>query len=157
LHEWQAREALAREDWAAALAAIERMPASQRDDSRWLYFAARTRELTGDAAGGKVLYAQAAQRPDFHGFLAADRLDRPYALCPWQPSVTAAAKQAIARDPAIVRALQLYALDRKGWALREWNEALSRFSDEQRRIAVEVAQDNGWFDRAVFALVNVGG
>ena len=71
--------------------------------------------------------------------------------------MTPAAKQSIARDPAIVRALQLFALDRKGWAQREWDDALSRFSDEQRRIAVEVAQDNGWFDRGVFGLVNVGG
>ena len=157
LHEWQAREAMARSDWRAALAAIRRMPAAQRDDSRWTWFAARTSELTGDAAGAKALYAQAASKPDFHGFLAADKLDRPYALCPWQPAVTPAAKQAIARDPAIVRALQLFALDRKGWAEREWKDALSRFSDEQRRIAVEVAQDNGWFDRGVFALVNVGG
>ena len=71
--------------------------------------------------------------------------------------VAQASKQAIARDPSIVRALQLFSLDRKGWAQREWDDALSRFSDEQRRIAVEVAQDNGWFDRGVFGLVNVGG
>ena len=70
---------------------------------------------------------------------------------------TPAAKLAIARDPAIVRALQLYQLDRKSWAVREWNAALARFSDEQRHLAVEVAQDNGWFDRGVFALVNIGG
>ena len=157
LHEWQAREAMARSDWRGALAAIRRMPDAQRNDSRWTYFAARTSELTGDATGAKTLYRQAALKADFHGFLAADKLEQPYALCPWQPAVAAAAKQALARDPAIVRALQLFALDRKGWAQREWDEALSRYSDEQRRIAVEVAQDNGWFDRGVFALVNVGG
>jgi len=157
LREWQAREAMARSDWRAALAAIRRMEAIQRNDSRWLYFAARTSELTGDASGARALYAQAAQKPDFHGFLAADRLAQPYALCPWQPVVAPSAKQAIARDPAIVRALQLFALDRKGWAQREWDDALSRYSDQQRHIAVEVAQDNGWFDRGVFALVNVGG
>ena len=157
LHEWQAREAMARGDWRGALAAIRRMPDAQRNDSRWTYFAARTSELGGDAAGAKALYRQAALKADFHGFLAADRLEQPYALCPWQPAVAPAAKQAIARDPAIVRALQLFALDRKGWAQREWDDALSRYSDEQRRIAVEVAQDNGWFDRGVFALVNVGG
>ncbi|RZA16724.1 MAG: lytic murein transglycosylase, partial [Lysobacteraceae bacterium] len=157
LHEWRVREALARGDWASARAAIARMPDEQRNDSRWTYFAARTSELTGDAAGARALYQQAARKTDFHGFLAADRLGQPYALCPWQPTVPAAAKQAIARDPAVVRALQLFALDRKGWAEREWKDALSRFSDEQRRIAVEVAQDNGWFDRGVFGLVNVGG
>lgn len=157
LYEWRVREALSRSDWAAALAAIRRMPEGQRNDSRWLYFAARTSELTGDAAGAKTLYAQAARRPDFHGFLAADRLGQPYALCPWNPVASPAAKQAIARDPNIVRAVQLFLLDRKGWAGREWNTALARFDDAQRRLAVEVAQDNGWFDRAVFGLVNVDG
>lgn len=157
LHEWQVREALARSDWAAALAAIRRMPEAQRQDSRWLYFAARTSELTGDAAGAKALYSQAARKPDFHGFLAADRLGQPYALCPWLPAPAPAAKQAVARDPALVRAVQLYQLDRRGWAAREWDAALARFTNEQRRLAVEVAQDNGWFDRGVFGLVNVDG
>jgi soluble lytic murein transglycosylase len=157
LHEWRVREALARSDWSSALSAVKRMPDAQRNDSRWTYLAARTSELTGDAAGAKTLYRQAAGKSDFHGFLAADRLDQPYALCPWQPVVAQTTKQSIARDPSIVRALQLFALDRKGWAKREWDDALSRFSDEQRRIAVEVAQDNGWFDRGVFGLVNVAG
>ncbi|HSD17749.1 MAG TPA: transglycosylase SLT domain-containing protein [Thermomonas sp.] len=157
LHEWRVREALSRSDWRAALAAIRKMDDTQRSDSRWTYFAARTSELTGDDAGAKALYRQAAGKSDFHGFLAADRLDQAYALCPWQPVVAQATKQSIARDPSIVRALQLFALDRKGWAQREWDDALSRFSDEQRRVAVDVAQDNGWFDRGVFGLVNVGG
>ncbi len=157
LHEWQAREAMARSDWASALAAIRRMPDAQRNDSRWLYFAARTSELAGSPADARALYAQAARKADFHGFLAADRLNQPYALCPWQPAILPAAKQAIARDPAIVRALQLFMLDRRGWAVREWNAALARFNDQQRRLAVEVAQDNGWFDRGVFGLVNVAG
>ena len=157
LREWRVREALTRSDWPAALTAIRKMPDAQRNDSRWLYFAARTSELSGDSAGAKTLYTQAARKTDFYGFLAADRLNQPYALCAWQLDATPAAKLAIARDPAIVRALQLYQLDRKSWAVREWNAALARFSDEQRHLAVEVAQDNGWFDRGVFALVNIGG
>ncbi|MES2858734.1 MAG: transglycosylase SLT domain-containing protein [Pseudomonadota bacterium] len=157
LHEWRAREALSRSDWRGALAAIQRMPDPLRNDSRWLYFAARTSELIGNGSAAQTLYRQAAQKAEFHGFLAADRLQQAYALCPWVPAVAPAMKTAIARDPAIVRALQLFALDRKGWAQREWDDALSRFGDEQRRIAVEVAQDNGWFDRGVFGLVNVDG
>ena len=157
LHELQVREALARSDWRAALAAIRNMGNDQRNDSRWQYFAARTSELTGDSTGAQALYRQAAQAPDFHGFLAADRLQQAYALCPWTPAVSTAEKAAVARDPSLVRALQLFALDRKSWAVREWNDALSRGTDAQRRIKVEVAQDNGWFDRGVFGLVNVGG
>ena len=157
LHEWQVREALSRSDWPSALAAIKRMDEPQRSDSRWQYFAARTSELTGDAKAAQAFYRQASLASDFHGFLAADKLQQPYALCPWTPRVTAMDKSVVARDHSLVRALQLFALDRKGWAVREWNDALSRFNDTQRRLAVEVAQDNGWFDRGVFGLVNVGG
>ena len=157
LHEWRVREALSRSDWAAALAGIRKMGEAQRKDSRWQYFAARTSELTGDASGAQALYRQASLASDFHGFLAADRLQQPYALCPWTPRVTAMDKAVVGRDHSLVRALQLFSLDRKSWAVREWNDALSRFSDAQRRIAVDVAQDNGWFDRGVFGLVNVGG
>ncbi len=152
LHEWRARDAMARSDWRAALAAIRKMGAKQRSDSRWTYFEARLAEIAGDKAAAQALYRAAARKPEFHGFLAADRIDQPYALCPWIPNDTAAAKAAIARDPAIVRAMALFKLDRAGWAVREWNEALSRYDDSQRRIAVAVAQDNGWYDRAVFSL-----
>ncbi|MCO5055770.1 lytic transglycosylase domain-containing protein [Thermomonas sp.] len=157
LHEWRVREAIARSDWAGALAAIKRMPDAQRNDSRWLYFAARTSALTGDAAGAKALYAQAARSSDYYGFLAADRLDQPYALCPLQSPAPQATKLTIARDPGLVRALQLHQLGRKAWAVKEWNAAVARFSDPQRWLAVEVAQDNGWFDRGVFGLINVAG
>lgn len=156
LHEWRAREALSRGDWPAALAAIRKMGAKQRSESRWIYFEARMSELTGNKAAAPALYRAAAAKPEFHGFLAADRIGQPYALCPWEPN-DAPAKAVVARDPAIVRAMALYRIDRGGWAQREWDSALSRFDDTQRRAAVAVAQDNGWFDRAVFALGNYGG
>jgi soluble lytic murein transglycosylase len=152
LHEWRAREAMARGDWPAALAAIRKMSASQRNDSRWQYFEARLAEKTGETTAAQTLYRSAARQPTFHGFLAADRLQQPYALCPWQPNDSAQAKATVARDPALIRSFELYKLDRASWATQEWNDALSRFDDTQRRLAVEVAGDNGWFDRAVFAL-----
>ncbi|HEY4555643.1 MAG TPA: transglycosylase SLT domain-containing protein, partial [Lysobacter sp.] len=152
LHEWRAREAMARSDWAAALDAIRRMGPTQRADSRWQYFEARLSERLGERAAAERLYREAANKPEFHGFLAADRLGQPYALCPWMPADTPEARVAVARDPAIVRAMGLHRLGRSGWATREWDEALGRFSDAQRRMAVDVAQDHGWFDRAVFSL-----
>jgi soluble lytic murein transglycosylase len=152
LHEWQVREAMSRSDWPAALAAIRAMPAKQRADARWTYFEGRLLALTGDAAGARAAWQRAAREPEFHGFLAADRIDAPYALCPWLPPDDDAAKAAVAADPALSRAVRLYRIDRKDWAEREWKDALSRFDDGQRRLAVEVAQDNGWFDRGVFGL-----
>lgn len=157
LHEWQVREAMARSDWKAALAAIRKMGTEQRRDSRWRYFEARLLEIDGDKANAAILYRDAANKPDFHGFLAADRIGAAYALCPWILKTDTAAKAAVARDPAMVRAMQLYRLERGAWAEAEWNDALTRFTPEQRRIAVDIAQDNGWFDRGVFGLVKAGG
>ena len=152
LHEWRVREAMARSDWPAALAAIRRMGDKQRSDSRWQYFEARLAELAGDRATAQRLYREAANKAEFHGFLAADRIKASYTLCPWLPDDSDAQRNAVARDPALVRAVGLYRIDRRGWAAREWDDALSRFDDTQRRLAVEVAQSHGWFDRAVFAL-----
>ncbi len=152
LHEWQVREAMARSDWPAALAALRRMPVAQREDSRWRYFEGRLAGKTGDKPAATRLLGEAAKSATFHGFLAADRLDLPYALCPWNPDDSAQARALVARDPALVRAMGLWNIDRVAWATREWNDALSRFDDAQRRIAIGIARDNGWFDRAVFSL-----
>lgn len=152
LHEWRVREAMARSDWRAALAAIRRMGAAQRNDSRWQYFEARLAERNGEKATARQLYRDAARKAEFHGFLAADRIGASYALCPWLPADGESERTAVEDDPAIVRAMGLYRIERRGWAAREWRDALSRFNEMQRRLAVEIAQSHGWFDRAVVAL-----
>ena len=152
LHEWRVREAMARSDWRTALAALRLMPPAQRGDSRWQYFEARLSELTRDRATARRLYAEAARKPEFHGFLAADRIRKPYALCPLAPAEDPAGKAAVTQDAAFRRAMTLYRIGRPAWAQREWDDALARFNDTQRRIAVTEAQTHGWFDRAVFNL-----
>ncbi|MGH8085462.1 MAG: transglycosylase SLT domain-containing protein [Lysobacter sp.] len=152
LHEWRVREAMARSDWPAALAAIRKMSDEQRSDSTYEYFEGRLAELTGDQATAKARYAAAAREPEFHGFLAADRIDQPYALCPWEVEADAATLATVMNNPALQRAIGLHKLDRHGWAVEEWAEATEGFGDTQRQLAVKIAQANGWFDRAVFAL-----
>ena len=152
LHEWRVREAMSRSDWPAALAAIRKMSDEQRSDSTYEYFEGRLAELTGDTATAQARYAAAAREPEFHGFLAADRIDQPYALCPWEVEADAATFASVAGNPALQRAIGLHRLGRHGWAVEEWADATEGFSDTQRQLAVKIAQANGWFDRAVFAL-----
>lgn len=152
LHEWQVREAMARGDDATALKAIEAMDTPQRNDPRWQYFAARMHERRGDHAGANALYAQAARTATYHGFLAADRLNAPYALCPLELQTAHADQARIAANPELERAIELFKIDRVAWATLEWKQALGQFNDDERRIAVVLAQDAGWYDRAVFAL-----
>ena len=153
LHTLRIREAMTRRDWDGALAALRRMPADLRDNAQWRYFDARLTELSGgDKARARALYAEAAKAPEFHGFLAADRIGAPYPLCPWTPQVQPGVRAEVAAMPALQRAFALYRIDRRDWAMREWNDALKGLDAERRRIAVALAQDSGWFDRAVFNL-----
>ena len=152
LHEWRVREAISRGDDAAALAAIAKMGATQRNDSRWQYFEARLRERLGQSAASKALYVKAAQSPGFHGWLAADRLQQPYTLCALEPTTAPAIVSVVASHAGLLRAFDLFAIDRQDAAAREWSNAVKTLTDEQRRVAVQRAIAEGWFDRSVFGM-----
>jgi soluble lytic murein transglycosylase len=152
LREWRAREALARNDGAAVRAAIAAMPDAQRADPRWRYLDARLRERQGDRAGADASYAALAREPSYYGFLAADRLQQPYALCPLEPPADTALRRDVAVEPGLARALDLHAIQREGWARREWDAAVAALDPTRRRVAVALAHDAGWYDRAVFTL-----
>jgi soluble lytic murein transglycosylase len=152
LFELRVREALARGDDPAALAAIARLPDKLRNDSRFQYLEARLLERSGKRDAARQLYAAAANNPGFHGWLAADRLGQPYALCPLEPSGDKALRARIAADPGLQRALELIALDHPSQAVREWNAAIKPLDDDARRVAVALAEAGGWYDRAVFGM-----
>ncbi|MCB1568183.1 MAG: transglycosylase SLT domain-containing protein, partial [Xanthomonadales bacterium] len=151
LHEWQVREALARKDDAAALAAIKAMSATQAAELRWRYLEARLRERAGDPAA-KTLFGDLAREPSYYGFLAAERSDQAYALCALEPPHDAALGQSIQSMPAMQRALELHAIGREDWARMEWDALKPTLSDAQRLAAVKIADAAGWYDRGPFTL-----
>lgn len=152
LHEWRVREAMNRRDDAGAIRAIEFMPEAQRQDPRWQYFEARLRERQGQSDAARALYEKSAATATFHGFLAADRLGKPYALCPLEASSETALRQRVANDPGLVRALELFTIDRLSLAIREWAALLRTLDDQERYVAIDYALKANWHDRAVFTI-----
>lgn len=152
LHRWRLRQALARGDDAQALAAIAAVPAGRRGDSHWSYFEARLRERRGQAERARGLYAEAARHADFHGFLAADRAGLAYALCPRQPDSSPEVAAQVAALPGLVRALELFRLEREDWAEAEWRSLLAVLQGAPRLEAVRQAAAAGWHDRVALAL-----
>ena len=152
LHEWRVREAMARSDDAAALVGIEKMPAPQRNDSRWQYFEARLRERQGQKADARSAYLRAAASPSFHGWLAADRLQQTYALCPLEPAKDAALRAKIDGHAGLNRAFALFSLEQPAFAMLEWNAAVAGMADAERKLAITAAQKHHWYDRGVFSI-----
>ncbi|MCX7514551.1 transglycosylase SLT domain-containing protein [Frateuria hangzhouensis] len=148
--EWRARVALARQDWPAVLTAIEAMPATQRDEDEWRYFQARALAATGHGDRAATLYDKLAQEATYYGFLAADRVQDNYAICPLDPPDDTQREQALQADPGLQRAFELFAVDLPHLARREWSRALAGADTTTRRLAARLAYERQWYDRAVF-------
>jgi soluble lytic murein transglycosylase len=148
--EWRARVALARQDWPAVLAAIDAMPAGQQDEDEWRYFRARALAATGQATQAHALYGKLAQEPTYYGFLAADRVQGDYAICPLDPPDDPQREQALLARPGLQRAFELFAVDLPQLARREWSRALDGADPATLRVAARLAYERQWYDRAVF-------
>ena len=148
---WRVRVALAREDWPAVLAALDALDPEQQQQAEWQYWRARALAELDHPAQAQARFAALARKPTFYGFLAADRLDQPYALCPLQPGVDAAQAESVLDDPGLARAFAWFALDQPTLARREWNAAWPQLDAAQRLRAADLAYRRGWYDRAIFA------
>lgn len=150
--EWRVRVALAGQDWPAVLAAIAAMPADQRQGDEWRWFRARALAATGQADQAQAIYADLAGETTFFGFLAADQLKQPYAICPRTPVDDPQQEQALLAQPGLLRAFELFAVDLPKLARREWTRALDGADERTQVLAVELADARGWYDRAAFTL-----
>jgi len=150
--EWRVRVALAQQDWSAVLAGLDAMPASQRQDGEWQYFRARALAALGHDDEARQLFEAQADKPTFFGFLSADRLDQPYAICPLTLADDPQREQVLLANPGLLRAFELYAVDLPKLARREWTRALQDADPATQRMAADMANRRGWYDRAVFTM-----
>ena len=150
--EWRVRVALARLNWPAVLAGIEAMPTIQQQDGEWQYFRARALAATGHAEQAQQQFATLADKATFFGFLAADQLKQPYAICPLTLADDSQREQQLLAEPGLQRAFELFAVDLPALARREWNQALKGADEVTLRIAADLANRRGWYDRPVFTL-----
>ena len=137
---------------------IRAMPAALGATERWRYWLARSLEMTGAEDEARELFVTLAGERDYHGFLAADRVGREYHLAhiPLEPGAERVAE--VAAMPALVRAGELFALDRPIEARREWWLVLDRLSGDKPALqaAAKLAQEWGWHDQAIFTLARTG-
>ena len=150
--EWRARIALAEQDWNAVLDAIQAMTETQQQDGEWRYFRARALAALNRSDESQPLFASLAKEPTFFGFLAADKLQQPYALCPLQLASDPQREQALLSRPGLLRAFELYAVNLPKFARREWARALQGDDQSTLRLAADLANQHGWYDRAVYTL-----
>ncbi len=157
---WRVRLALKSGDWAAVMFWAERLATLLPEEPDWVYWQARAM-LALDPGGesrrrAEKLLGSIADRRHFYGFLAADRVNRPYGFESRPVEVSAARARAMERQPGIRRALELYVLGEHSKARVEWTYATRDAPPEQMLAAAAVARDWAWHSQAIVSCIQAG-
>jgi len=146
---WKARAALRSGNWAMVGEAIDSMSVAAHADPTWAYWYARSLAAQGKADGARAYFLRISGQPDFYGMLASEELGQPVQL-PAQPPAPTDAEVARARgNPGIARALELFRLNLRTEAVREWFFTIRTMDDGQLLAAAEVARRLELYDRAI--------
>ena len=150
--EWALLSALREQHWSKVEALIAELPQTSQEDRRWQYWRARALEQQGAIADAQALFATLAKSRSFYGFLAADRTDVAYQFSHSTLALAAHSTAIVGEHPAILRARELYLLQRYADARREWQFATSGFERGEIIAAAKLAQHWGWHARAIITV-----
>jgi soluble lytic murein transglycosylase len=145
---WRTRMALREGNWLEVKNAIAGMKASMRGETAWTYWLGRSLLMTGNPEEGRILFGRISGRHDFYGLLAAEELGIPLQIPPPAAEPTQKELSQISGLPGIQRALALFRLNLRTYAIQEWLWSIRAMSDRQLLAAAELARINGIWDRA---------
>jgi len=154
--QWRLSQALKHQDWQRLIVEVKQLPRKFKDDLKWKYWYARALMATDVEARGRYLLQQLANERHYYGFLAASYLQTPVNLQDKPLVFTLSEKKKVMSLSAAKRAFEFYFLGRYRAARSEWNYLLTQLNSREKLVAAKVANENQWFDRAIFTLANVG-
>lgn len=156
VREWRVRTAIFTRNWPLVLTSIGWLDEKQQEETRWRYWYARALENVGSIEAAQTIYAQIAALRDYHGFLAADRISRPYSFQNKPIEFTSDQLETIEQIPGLLRARELYAMNRVVDARREWEYTRQFLNDEILIGAAKLAQKWGWHSLAIATAAQSG-
>jgi soluble lytic murein transglycosylase len=154
--EWRVRAALWLGDFGRARHWIEQMPPSLSMQPRWRYWHARALEALSSAQAAAPLYAEIAQLRDYYGYLAADRIHRGYQLNARPSADELSLQNAMASEPGLIRAHELFLCDLADDAGVEWSAVLGGAPAGLKIQAAHLAARWGWYAQSIASLAQAG-
>jgi soluble lytic murein transglycosylase len=146
---WKARAALRAGRWRTVLDAIAPMSPQARLAIAWTYWAGRAHEALGERETAREHFERIAGQPLYYSVLATEELGGE-ALIPVPHHVPSEADvEEARRNPELARAQELFRLNLRTEATREWMFAVRLMNDRQLLAAAELARRAGVYDRAI--------
>lgn len=149
VQQWRIRSALVGDRWEQVLYGHAALSDDERDKNEWRYWRARALHALGREDEAMAEFTRLARERDYHGFLAADRLDWQYAMNDEPIAASPAELAELEREPGVLRARELYRAGLITDARREWYELTRRLAPRDLELAARLAHQWGWHDRAI--------
>jgi soluble lytic murein transglycosylase len=147
---WLARIQLRSSDWSGLKDTINQMPAHLQQENEWQYWLSRSLEADGQLVDSLNLLEQISHKSSYYGFLAADKLHREYHIEQENAASLDVDEEAfLTANPHLLRARELYFLDRLVDAKREWFQALRYLDQDGIKQAATLASKWKWHDSAI--------
>jgi soluble lytic murein transglycosylase len=150
VNQWRVRAAVRSGEWQTGLRFIAMLPESEQKEGEWRYWRARMLEQTGETRQAKLLYRELARERSYYGFLAADRVNQPYAMTHVSMQATPEEVSAMLARPGIQMAREFFQMGDTANARRQWAWMIKRLSPRELAVAAVLARAWGWHDRAIF-------
>lgn len=149
---WEIRAAIYQQRWPLVIEAIRDLQPELANDEEWRYWHARALAENGQTEQARAIYEPLSRERSYHGYLAADALDRDYSFNEHPLAVDQAALQRVRARPALARAEELRALGMDHEASLEWNQLIDGLDSAALGQAARLAYDWGWYARAITTL-----
>lgn len=149
---WRLRALVTRQDWPTLRRELDKTPGNIVGSEKWQYWRARALAETNEIAKAEVIFKQLAQKRDYYGFLAADRLNAPYALEDEPLIYTTEELNKLKHKAGLQRAHELLILKKLPDARREWRYEISQLTSNQKKVAAKLAQNWEWHDQAILTI-----
>lgn len=149
---WRVAAAAFHSRWNEVMEGISSMSDPERARERWRYWRARALDATGRFDEAREAFESLAQERDYYGFLAADRLETTYRFNHRPLDIAPGTVERIAAMPAMRRALELFGLERRVDARREWHALIQSLGEVELKAASWIAQCRDWHGRAILTI-----
>jgi len=152
LRQWRVRAAIRNGEWQTGLRFLALLPEPEQKEGEWRYWKARMLERTGETSQAKSLYRELAKERSYYGFMAADRIDQPYAMQHVSVQASPDEKDDMIARPGIQMAKELFTLGDTLAARRQWAWATRKMNNRDLAVAAVLARKWGWHDRAILTV-----
>ncbi len=153
---WRARTSLRATRWQRLLGDITAMSNAERETDEWRYWHAIALIESGQALAARVGLESLHLERSYYGFLAADKLNKTYALDDSELQVDEPIVAALESRPEVVRARELFLVGQNGRGRSEWDGIVRHLSDSEKIQAAILAHRWGWHSRAIAAAASLG-